>query len=247
VVIPAVLLIRKARNDYIIANKKVSRARKAAINRVRNESIFEGASILAIAVLLFASEIFGPKAPTRDQLKEDMRTVLREEANKVEASRFEEFQQKYPNGHTLFSVSGTFVSEEMRKWDTNVFKADWDTASVQSLTPTNVVFVPPAFRVGPGALKVDGLLSLRGDETNFTINFGGGTATEFQRRTGDVRKWATIGLGIDSSLNVSTNLKVLLEVATNNQFGVTMLIGTKIVVEPVGARTGGWPFVLRKQ
>lgn len=254
---------RKTRNDFIVANKRVSHEKKAALQRAQKDGIRNAFLIVVLGLLLFASEILDTSKKeasavarhqdlrtnllTSEQVEQIVRNELRNAAQSQQTIRSEEFQRKYPSGYTLFSVAGTFVSEEMRNWDTNFFKADWNTASIRSLTTETVEFVPPAFRVGTGALKLDGGMSFSGGESNFQINFGGGTGTSLPRKAGATMGWATIGLGINKDLNISTNLKVSLEVATNNPMGVTMVVGTRTLLEPIGKSTGRYFFRLRPQ
>lgn len=166
-----------------------------------------------------------------------LKQMQRELANAARSQneiRSEEFRRKYPQGYILFSVTETFVSEEMRNWETNRFKVDWSAASVKSLTPQEVVFVPPAFHVGKGEVKKQPGITFSGGKEFFELNFGGHDVVSLGRRTGETARWASIGLGVNTTDNVSTNLKVLLEVATNNSMGVTMVMGIKTVVEPLG-------------
>jgi len=239
VTIPLGVTAIKARLDFVVANKRVSHEKKVALRRAY-KTVSWGclASGVLLIIAMFLEKVDARRSDQlatkrHDEIHRDLaglRAAMTDQAQIQQNSRSKEFELRYPQGYALFSVAEPFVSEEMRHWDSNVFKADWDTAAVRILTSNSVTFVPPAFHVGTGPLTPDGGISYaRGD-----INFGGGTATTLPRSPGVTMNWASIGLGVNARLQLSTNLKVVIEVATNRPMGVTMILGTKKLVEPYG-------------
>jgi len=226
--IPMLMGIAKARNDYTIANKRTSAKKKAALkNSFRTAIIGSGLTII-LAFCFFVSEGYETERKERsvterhleirtnlmttEQIGDAIRTELKLVAKQQDTSRRAEFQAKYPSGFAYFSVAERFVSVEMQNWPPKFFEADWNSATVKSLTENEVRFTLPSMVLAGSRHK--------------------GSGVGMPRRTGATSNFSMILLGVNASRNLSTNLYLVVEVATNTPFGVSMVLGSRILVEP---------------
>jgi len=220
--------IAKARNDYTIANKRTSAKKRAALKNSFRTLIFGGGLTIIVAFCFFVSEGYETERKERSvterhleirtnlmtpqQIGDVIRAELKLVAKQQDTTRRAEFQHKYPNGYGYFSVSELFISEEIQRWPSNFFVTDWNSASVKNMTEEEVRFALPS-------------MILAG------VSFHG-SGVGIPRRTGATSGFLKANLGTDLARNLRTNIYLDVEVATNTPFGVSMILGSRILVEP---------------
>lgn len=140
----------------------------------------------------------------------ELREKLSSTALRTDSDRGSELRRKYPNGYAIFSVTETFVSEEVRNWDTNYLRANWDSAAVTEMTTNHLVFTMPEITAYGSVIK--------------------GNRIGLPRTTGVTSTPIRPMIGRNIEQLLYTNLYLTIEVLTNSPMGVTMALGTKFVV-----------------